>query len=262
MERLTGGYINRVYKDDGIVRKEFTGDDLVGKSATSRLAREKSALSKFGGGIAPAFLGISGENALLQEYLPGRVLEEVIRDDGEGNCFAMAGRLLREIHEPVREKQAHFRDIFEQRLERNHARAEGLLKREGINVSIEFDWQKVFKLGITRVHRDFWMGNVMQGLDGNLRVFDWEFSGIGSPYEDFAIVDLWVIREFGGEFVNCTHDFWAGYGYVPDQGAIDGFLVARLVEFLATTTISQYDLEDRDGFYHNKIEVLKELLAK
>ena len=107
------------------------------------------------------------------------------------------------------------------------------------------------------IHRDFWLGNILGNEGGSTKVIDWEFSGNYSPYEDFAIVELWIFREFPGSDI----EFWSGYGKVPNRQLVNEFLTLRCVEFLATTTFDAYMAEESDGFYHNKVSVLKSILS-
>jgi thiamine kinase-like enzyme len=92
------------------------------------------------------------------------------------------------------------------------------------------------------------LGNIIVN-DKDLRLIDWEFSGIGSPYEDFAIAELWIFREYGGR-----EEFYAGYERRPDQKTVEQFLKMKCIEFLAT-----YKGKDPIGFYQNKLEVLQSL---
>jgi len=52
MEQLEGGFINRVYLENGVVIKSFDNDTLVGISSAERVMNEARALSIFGGSIA------------------------------------------------------------------------------------------------------------------------------------------------------------------------------------------------------------------
>ncbi len=113
-------------------------------------------------------------------------------------------------------------------------------------------------MGASRVHRDFWFGNLIRA-DNGLKAIDWEFAGIGSPYEDLAIVELWIFREFERNQPSCRQWFAAGYGREFDQKVVLQFLAFKCIEFLATTSLASYLIEAEDGFYHNKIKTLKEL---
>lgn len=259
MKKLEGGFINEVYLENGIVIKIFGNDELVGIPSAKRLFQESKALRIFGGTIAPRLIHIEGLT-LKQEYIEGETYEIKARR-GE-QVFEVAGALLEKIH-----KQRMDNDLlpeflqyplyYESRFAKAREIAEPILKAEQLSVEFDVNWEHARTLGRCYIHGDFWLANIIGKESKKPKVIDWECSGVGSPYEDFAIADLWILREFPGSEV----DFWKGYGIKPDQETINAFLVLRCVEFLATTTLDKYLLEEKDGFYHNKITVLRTLLA-
>ncbi len=260
IERLGGGFVNEVYRLNGQVFKYFPNDGLVRQSGEERARREKFALERFGGDLAPTLMGFD-RRVLIEEFLEGQLLENSVRRLGL-RAFEETGEVLRRIHSPVRRDFSYTRDEFESRVDKDTTNAGAILSHEGVASKINIDWNKVSELGTTRVHRDFWFGNIIVGnnhSNNHMRVIDWEFSGIGSPYEDFAIVDLWVLREYQRNYPGCDESFWKGYDFHPDGEAIKEFLKARCISFLATTTLDAYMRENDDGFYHNKVQVLKEL---
>jgi aminoglycoside phosphotransferase (APT) family kinase protein len=240
MKKVEGGFVNSVFKTNGTITKIFEGEDLVDKSVEERLKREALALRRFGGVVAPALLRI-GSDSIVQAFLSGVNAETL-----EQKPFYEAGRLLRQVHVPIRRNPEYLRQHIEQRF--NKAREKTIEMFDLTNVNMDVDWNEVFRFGTTRVHRDFWLGNIIVN-DKDLRLIDWEFSGIGSPYEDFAIAELWIFREYGGR-----EEFYAGYGRRPDQKTVEQFLKMKCIEFLAT-----YKGKDPIGFYRNKLEVLYSL---
>lgn len=257
LERLEGGFINEVYKKDGVVLKHFSGDELVGKPAHLRARREKHSLVKFGGHLAPKLLGFDNKDELFQEFVQGELVENIL-EEIEYQVFVQAGEVLRKIHTPVNRNPEYLREDFESMLAVNYQTAKPLLAAEQVDIEICVDWPEVYRWGTTRVHRDFWLGNLIDTRDG-LKVVDWEFSGIGSPYEDFAMVDLWIIRDNETRFPDVSRKFWQGYGVQPNQDIIKEFLKTRCIEFLSTTSINDYKKEPSGGFYHNKIALLRSL---
>jgi len=252
--KLEGGFINKVCLVNGTVVKEFDNDRLVGISSAQRVANEARALLIFGGTIAPRLLYVDGP-FLGQEFIEGELYETKARR-GEW-VFKVAGQCLRKIHDKY---SGGFMPRLSYCSRFNEAiRVAGpILELEQLAPKFEPPWEVVEQWGIKYIHGDFWLGNII-GKDGQFpRVIDWEFSDIRSPYEDFAIAELWIFREFPG---SCA-DFWDGYGIVPNQSAINSFLILRCVEFLATTNIEEYVLEGKDGFYHNKISVLRSLCLR
>ncbi len=254
-EKLEGGFINQVFREDGVVAKEFGGEALVRKSCENRLRRERHALVRFGGSLAPIFLGFDDDGRLLQEFLPGGVLEgKAVEKD-----YVDSGTLLSSIHSPVACSIDYIQNALEKAWDKSRKLAAEIMENEGLELTILVDWEKVSKMGATRVHRDFWFGNIIRTNDG-VRAIDWEFAGIGSPYEDLAIVELWIFREYERTQPQCREWFVRGYGKDFDQLTIIEFLKAKCVEFLATTNLAEYLNEDADGFYHNKVKLLKELV--
>lgn len=253
MKRLEGGFINQVYLDNGIVRKTFGNDGLVGISSERRMQNELTALQIFGGTIAPQLISHAGIT-LCQEFIEGETYEVKARR-GE-KVFEAAGKILAEIHNFKKEQKHSAIQHFTAKFERALQKAKPILDSEELAPSFLADEQTLNKWGTRYIHGDFWLGNILGWNNAKPKVIDWEFSGIGSPFEDFAIAELWILREFPGSH----DDFWRGYGKKPDQGTIDSFLILRCVEFLSTTTLDRYLLEERDGFYHNKSVVLRSLL--
>lgn len=257
MIELEGGAINNVYlNDQGNVIKHFNGRNAsfdlsaVGKAPEHRQRREIIALRHFSPHLAPSLLGVS-EDHIVQEYVHGTDLESRAR--GGEDIFEEAGTILRRIHTPVKRHPSYLKDSFFSMVDRTYPKAKPILDKEGISPDFDIDWGVIENEGTTRLHGDYWLGNVIKNGHGS-RVIDWEFAGIGSPYEDFAIVELWIMREFQ----NPKH-FWNGYGKMPDQHTIEQYLKLKCIEFLATTTVDAYNREKPDDFYHNKVDILKTL---
>ena len=252
MKKLEGGFINQVYMEDGVVIKIFDNDLLVGISSAERFKKETEALKIFGGTVAPRLISSEGVE-LRQEFIEGESYETRARR-GE-DVFQTAGALLNEIHNRGAFNNQPLQKNYQIRFEKAMALAEPILKLEQLSPVFNVSWKIVSIFGASYIHGDFWLGNILGERGAKPKAIDWEFSGIGSPYEDFAIADLWIFREFA----DSSKKFWKGYGREPDKKTIDEFLMLRCVEFLATTTLEKYILEEKDGFYHNKIAVLKTL---
>ncbi len=253
VKKLEGGFINKVYLENSVVVKSFTNDALVGISSTERALNEMVALRIFGGIVAPRLISYD-DMVIRQEFIEGELYEARARR-GE-NVFEESGAILAQIHNICSSDQP-LSFYYENRFKKAINLAEPLLKAEGLSPTFNVSWMTVSEFGSRYIHGDFWLGNIIGKPGERPRVIDWEFSGTGSPFEDFAIADLWIFREFP----NSSPDFWRGYGKKPDQETVNFFLVLRCVEFLATTTPENYSLEEEDGFYHNKVAVLRTLLS-
>lgn len=238
---LTGGYINTVRADNGFVIKDYVSSILPNEKL--RQAREFFALKRLRGTIAPKVGEIQG-TTMSQEFVGGYVLEEAIKTEQD---YYDAGKLLADIHQPVHRSFEYTRQYYERQYAKN---ADNAVVSPPL---LTLDWDKVQEMGSTHIHRDYWLGNVIRN-GHRLKAIDWEFAGIGSPYEDFAIADLWIFREHGGEDA-----FWEGYGQTPDKDTIREFLKMKCVEFLSRVTPDEFDQEPEDGFYHNKADLLATL---
>lgn len=249
-EKLTGGYINDVSLTSGVVNKHFTGDNLTGIPSSERLFREKSGLLRFGGLIAPHFIQTT-DHTIQQEFVPGISYEEAIQQSDMQKHISSAALLLKQIHSaPIVRTPQYLQEDFYKKIKKYSDKARPILETYVQKpLRFDIDWNAVFSLGTTYVHRDFWLGNIING-----KVIDWEYSGIGSPYEDFAITELWIFMEYGGR-----DTFYKAYGKTPDQQTVLSYLKARCIQFLSTATPDTIEHNDESGFYHNKIQLLNEL---
>lgn len=248
---LTGGYINDVHLQEGCrVAKHFIGDNLTGIPSDQRMNRERLALLHFGGRLAPSLLGLA-DVSLYQQYIHGMTYEELIQENPTNLALvASAGKLLSQIHTPINRPFDYLKADIEHKVNKYSMKAlpvtKSYLKKEP---RVNINWDKVKKFETTRVHRDLWLGNIINGY-----AIDWEFSGIGSPYEDFAIAELWIFMVYGGK-----NEFYNAYGESPDTDTVLQFLKLKCLQFLSTTTPASIESEGSDGFYRNKISILEEL---
>jgi len=258
--RLAGGFINDVCLvsevDRRVVEKIYAGDEKIGKERGERMRREALALRCFyPRGIAPQ-LFFKDNNFLWQEFVEGNNLEEVLcnlnDDKQKTKLFLKLGEVLRNIHTPVRRSPLYLQEDLEKKWQ---TALEEVKEGKHFDISRvtlrEIDWDEVFRRGTTRVHRDFWPGNVIITVGGKIKVIDWELAGIGSPYEDFAILELWTFPGHSDEVISA---FWTGYREWPNKEVTLAFLQRRLIQFLAT-----YRGEDPIGFYEDKWRLLLEL---
>jgi thiamine kinase-like enzyme len=249
-KQLGGGYINTVtLSPSGHVEKVFIDEMLTGVPALQRMRRETFALNHFGGIIAPALIKLA-DVSVYQQYVEGQTFREIMNENPKNeDCPKIAGRLLRQIHTPVHRPFQYLREEIEAKIKKYSAKSQTVVEHflPGLP-QIEIDWAEVQKLGSTRVHRDFWYGNIVKD-----KVIDWEFSGIGSPYEDFAIAELWIFMQYGGK-----EEFYKAYGQRPEEKTVREFLRLRCLQFLSTATIDTINSEDPNGeyFYHNIINTL------
>lgn len=260
MEKLLGGYINEVNLDDNkIVVKNFAGEELIGVSCLERFKREKLALRRFSQRnhhqpISPNLIGFNSSNLqITQEYIQGRTLESLLSEKNNQTTpelLSLAGKILRQIHQPIRHTSFTLEELYTKKWKKAFEKASKYFNLENIRpIGDKIDWNEVNRWGTTLIHGDFWGGNIIITPEGDIKVIDWELFGIGSPFEDFSIVELWILREHGGR-----HHFWKGYGKTPPERLINEFLRMKCLIFLAT-----YKGDDTNRFYENKLQILKEL---
>jgi len=60
--------------------------------------------------------------------------------------------------------------------------------------------------------------------------------------------------QYGGR-----NEFYKAYGTNPDTDTVHQFLKLKCLQFLSTTTPANIENEEPNGFYRNKLSILKEL---
>lgn len=269
LERLSGGFINGVYKMGTAVVKDYGGEELIGIDKHHRYVREKTALHHYKDHplvrVPEVYAHHPDDSRIEMEYIDGFPLDEHVRKASQEErikIMTQAGLILKHIHQPVR-TQLDAYEALRQRTEHHLMQAAPVLEAEGLDadelfhiVTNSVDRDAVQKMGTTRVHRDYWLNNLLYDGQNVQGVIDWELSGIGSPYEDFAVVDLWIAREHPD-----SDHFWEGYGARPDRRTTLAFLLGKCGQFLSTVPSDKYQ-EERDtggGFYTDKIDIIHQI---
>lgn len=263
MERLEGGLINDITAQENVVHKEYSNNSLLSMPFEQRLRREKWALNRFGGAIAPRIFEANGKY-INMERIDAQPMNEPLKT-GEHNVsetLYLAGNRLREIHQPIHGNIIQYQNSFLKKAGKYLEKSSPVYRSVGIEPEEVYDYiythsspAQIKDYGTTVVHRDYWMNNTLY-KNGQLKsVIDWELSGIGSPYEDFAIVDLWVTRIHGH-----ADSFWAGYGKTPNQETTNAFLLAKISDFLSNTTPEALEDKEASWFYWDNIRVAKEII--
>lgn len=273
---LEGGFINNVQAqlDNGnpTVTKRFTGESLTGVPVGQRLRREHVALKRFSRfGIAPQPLEVHPDRGrIVMEYVPSTLyLDDHIKmtsGDEKKHILHEAGTLLHQVHQSVNHDTQAYLTRYTTKTIQSLQKTEQLSLGEGIDVLQVFHRidttlksEEAKRQGITHIHRDPWLNNFLYTDKQIVGLIDWEFAGIGSPYEDFAVVDLWITREHGD-----TSAFWEGYGQIPERTTLLGFVLAKCVQLLGNTDIKAYTQEKQQGggFYTNKVAIVKHILSE
>lgn len=255
--KLSGGYANDIFLENGIVYKIFKDTTLSAASANTRLNRERLALLRFAPtGIAPAFLGMAQDDELLMEFVQGESFDKKA-ERGEVDIFGSAGRLLKSIHAPVASDPHVIKQTFDHHTQRVLHIAQGNELFSGFDfkqVDFPINWNLIYTQRPTRIHGDFWLGNIKETPNGEVKAIDWEYSRIGTPYQDFVSVYLFTILKYGH-----ADEFWKGYGSTPHKETLDQFVRQQCFRYMATCGPEKFAAEKNDGFYHSMWNIFKEL---
>jgi aminoglycoside phosphotransferase len=270
MEKLKGGVMNNTFLDkrEGKVVKKYDDSRLLsglGIPKGQRLIREKLSLNRHDKEniLTPKCISCDSNNSTLEmEYISGINLGDFLQskyqklDTAKKNeLFTKIGEVLRAIHKPVNTNVENFITHFTYKITKKINKARPILEYEGIDtqkllyrLKALINSQDVRKLGVTRVHRDFWQNNIIVDGTGELKgVVDWEFSGIGNPYEDFALIKFRLENKYPE-----ASKIWAGYNVKPDEGCQQAFLACSALKVVSCLTLDDYLSEE----YYQKIKPL------
>jgi hypothetical protein len=260
-EKLNGGYVNgtTVDRESGLVYKTYQESTFSATNPSIRFRRELYALKKFPG-LAPGLIEADFNNLMMvQELIPGDSFE-VLSQQGE-KVHEQAGEVLRQIHSVrFNDPPQYLKESFEKKVEiaSHKSHAQTMLELIGVStVDLYVNWEKVYELGTTVTHGDFWFRHLIKDARSGLpRVIDWEYTRPYTPYHDFVSVQQFIIGFFGGE-----EEFWRGYGMVPDKDTLNEFIKFQSFRYLAHITSPQVYLDEGpDGFYHKQAALLTKLV--
>lgn len=273
MQKLEGGFINDPRRDGSSVIKTYGGEELVHISSGERQRREELALKNFGeAGIAPRlYESDRTHQTITMEYVPSvPLLDDYVRRDhvNRNGILKGAGDILRQVHRQVDWDIDDYLSHYFIKSANATNKAYKILEYAGLkptevfkSITSAINPDEVQRHGITYTHGDPWLNNFLYNdkQDRVLGMVDWEAAGEGSPFEDFAIVYLWIEKEHGN-----IDAFWDGYGSRPERNTLYGFVIAKCIEFIARTDLNSFMKEQKDGggYYTNKIEVIKETLKE
>lgn len=233
MVKLEGGFNNSVELVDGVVVKYFLDGSRTGMTPSDRRHRERRGLKFFGGTFAPAFLGMDTE-VVKSQFIEGvngkKALESGLYDID--SLLSEMGGILKHIHFKAGDPDKMERDYYSQ-LEEDIPRGRELLGVMGVDAegaidrALGVDMGKVRQRGPTFIHSEYFPGNMIVTSDG-IRVIDWETCGYGSPYEDYAHMELFCFSKYGFD----DRVFYEGYGQRPDRDVVDAYVTRRCLRYL------------------------------
>lgn len=266
---LTGGTTNKIYFEpsSGVVTKTFETGNGIGIPDTTRIQIEKHSLVHVP--HAPRYLG-STPTSISMSYVDGeRQLDKAVYTYPEGtqqHVFHRAGEILAEIHGLDRYPLNDFHQKHIQRVSNLVLRNKDNLTSKNINpynlfngLKETYNPEEIDKHGLVWKHGDYWLNNLMgRRVNGHYQidgVIDWEIAGVGSPYEDFAIVQMSI----EDPHPDAVTPFWKGYGIKPSDKLKDHFAVVKTLEWML------FENDETSGnfessFYKPKIELMRGLL--
>jgi aminoglycoside phosphotransferase len=256
------GHTNSVYRVGDTVVKTFEDLSLSSRSAIKRQRSEEYALRHYP--LTPNLIQID-ENRLTMSrvvghnHLDGEI--PFLSDAQRDALYITVGQTLKLVHGfenalPVGPK-------YHERLAvPSIAKVRGLNGKLGINHDGLIDYiinayepAEVQKWGITVVHGDYWLDNIIVKSASNkletAGVIDWEMSGVGSPYIDFASVNLSIEMVHEGASLG----FWKGYGAVPKQSVKTYFSTLKIIDWL----YGDSEVNPESGFYAPKLALLRRI---
>lgn len=261
-----GGTTNHIYlAGNEHVKKDFVFGNGVNKSIAQRLVSEYWSMKLVD--ISPQFAGVEGQS-LFMSYIDGEnQLDKAIISYPESASFLiykLAGESLKKIHEVIRIKSGNYHKRHLKKCLESVSAAQGILLSKGINaLSVyeslfhSYSEKEIDKLGLVWTHGDYWLNNLIgRRENGSFRlsgIIDWELAGLGSPYEDFAIVKM-SIEDVHPE---SSSPFWDGYGHKPASDLQRHFAILKTLEWMNA------EPEDNDldsPFYLRKLQMIREAI--
>ena len=263
-KKLTGGHINRVFLLPGNTVVKWFGDKGLSRSSRERFVAEWWALKYVD--LAPALRWV-GNKALYMSFIDGeKSLDDHVDDmpeETQQQIFAKAGELLLCIHKKICLPAGDYHSYHRNRFVRLLRRACRVLCEVGFNplevyryLVRSYDREEIQRYGLVLRHGDYWLNNLVGRVNGRrfeiAGVIDWELSGMGSPYEDFALVQMSMERAHG----EVSESFWQGYTLRPDRALQTHFSVVKIIDWL----VSEEGRDFTSPFYQDKLQLIKQTI--
>lgn len=245
-EKILPGFLNTVSTDGMYVHKRFKEEGLVKISPARRYRAELNAQQRYAGNplvrLPRVYEAHSETLTISMEKVPGITLADALREAGREDKRALtrqAGAILGAIHTPapVRARSEiylrHFFQQTEKKLKKNNGKIWqiGLAPEEILHkMHSLINPEEATRDGVVFVHRDYSIRNILYDpADKQLRVIDWEESGIGLAYEDSLIA-----LRLEEQFPETVQAFWEGYGKTPDRSTMLGYILGIFAQLYAT----------------------------
>lgn len=266
MSKEISGYINKIVVHPHGVTKYFSDDGVTSRAAIQRQAAEINALTIIP--IAPQMhfyeRGVvdmqyfDGESALDTKvaHLPEHLQHEV---------FKTAGSALSFIHDQYKSPmtEAYIQNTIHDLLKWTNG-LHTTFEYIGLDIGSVceyiqrgFSYNELKKCGLSVIHGDYWLNNIIGRLTRSsfelTGIIDWEMSGVGSPYEDFGVVELSI------ESIHpvSKQSFWSGYGLPIHTHTKKYFAVRQILLWMS----EDQHIDFESDFYKPKIEFLKKTIC-
>ena len=266
MEKLNGGYINSVFRNDGEVVKYYKDCPTVYVPIDKRVQNEIGALKRFGPSLAPTFYSADLANRVItMEFINGESMNHHLENGSstreKQELFEGLGQILSKIH-AVKVPGVDIEDYIDH-IGKKAMEDYAIFYKSGVGNMFDVDMEallwKVKTLALPEVakkarergklsytHGDIWSNNIVSG-----RAIDWEFSIPGLPEEDLAQVIMWDIDRFP----HCTSSFEKGYGEPVENKK--GFMLLKLLDYMEGASIPEAEQENENGFITKHVKLLR-----
>jgi len=266
---IEGGTVNRVTLDErtGIIRKEFALGNGVEVSIAKRLVSEWESMRKIK--QTPVAKGIL-DSVIFMSYVDGeKHLDQAIDSYPVGTAariYQQAGQSLADIHNVIHMNASRYHKAHEVKYYDLIRRNEDNLKTVGVSslalyesLRDSYDKKEIDKQGLAWTHGDYWLNNLIgKRINGHFQlnaIIDWELAGLGSPYEDFAIVKMSI----EDQHEQATQSFWKGYGAKPKPELQRHFAIVKTLEWMVSDEEGISEKFETD-FYKPKIAQIRNVL--
>lgn len=266
---LRGGTLNHIFLNPNkeIVKKEFSYGNGIETSISKRLVSEYWSMKLMD--ISPVFHGTDSAS-IFMSYIDGeKELDHAIYNYPESVAdmvYRQAGEMLRRIHTVIHADSSYYHLEHRKKINNAIIRSQDILHRKGVNpitlrtsLFNSYSEKEIERTGLVWTHGDYWLNNLIgRRMNNHFRlegIIDWESAGLGSPYEDFAIVKMSIEDEHEGS----SGPFWKGYGYKPIPDLQRHYSILKTLEWMIADgpeTNGNYDTP----FYRKKLEMIRNSL--
>ncbi len=263
MSKELKGYTNRLLQNpDGTISKFFRDEGITSRSSLVRKRTESSLLRKMP--LTPRILDEKPHEIKITELIGEKDLDTKIDEMSERiqiSVFKSAGSMLRFIHDYHRTPLPlyYIDQLVRDSLARTN-KIEEALKSLSINPQAlreyfvkECDRKEIEKWGLCITHGDYWLNNIIGRIDSDFElsgIIDWEMGGVGSPYNDFAVVSFSIEKAHPFSI----ESFWEGYGVKPNSAVKNYFCARQIVLWISEDGDPHFDSD----FYKTKVDMLRE----